>query len=289
MFTACLLVALAVGQVGGGADPPTGESPFTPPESTGTFFALPFPNGFETLWRINSEGYVDHVGERGDLATPRPWNLVYDWTHERLYATDVLTRTWVRINPLTGRGTTLGPTGSYFPSQIAFCEQDGFVYGTTGENQLAKIDPNNGHTTVIADGLSFQSVVCVEGFLGEYDGLIVNEGGTLVNYTLPDLERIVIGGQFRRGTSMMLWDPVNKTLFGFDRDNNSIAQFDPSTGTDEFVFTVQQWFPSPNVIVFASGDVFPWTTCQRTDSDIDGDIDLRDFGNYQNCWTGPHE
>lgn len=285
MILACLLVGLAVGQ----GETAVGGSPYTPPESTGTFFALPQPNGFETLYRIDSNGYVDYVGKRGDLATPRPWNLVYDWTHERLYTTDVLTQTWVRVNPLTGRGTTLGPTGHYFPWQIAFCEQDGFVYGTTNENQLARIEPTTGATTIIADGYSFSSVVCVKDFLGEYDGLIVNQGGTLVNYTLPALDRIEIGGQFRRGTDAMSWDPINRTLFGFDRPNNSIAQFNLYNGADEFVFTIQHWFPSVISLVFVSGYFFPEPDCQRTDADLDTDIDLHDFANFQNCWTGPRE
>ncbi len=255
----------------------------------GFFYAIEPDNGADRVYRIDvDEDFqptVTPIGDEGSLGYPQVRGIVWDSDGERLLGFDTQFDVWLEIDTTTGAATVLG-TFSRAPFDLTYNPNDGMVYGLEG-NSLWRIDPNTGEATLAVSSIATIGLAHVLDTTGGLDGLFTARASGLTLVAEPDFELIDFGGNVQ-GRRAMMWDPSTDTLYNYSGGaTHDWYVVNQVTGSEVLV---AHWDLDITVLAITFVQTEPQPlTCDRMDSDDDGDIDLIDFAAFQACFNGPLE
>lgn len=254
------------------------------------FYALGPTGGEDRLYRIdldeNAESTLTPIGAPGALGFPTVVAIAWDYEGERLYGFDRLFKNVIEIDPVTGIGAGLSTTDLTQVKDITFNPNDYLLYVTNG-GAVYSIEPGTGQTTQVIGGSTGEGLAHARDTVGGLDGLFTNLPGVPGLWFYPDpdfMQQFSLGGNIVN-VNAMTWDPVSDTLYHVNSAGNALYTVNQVTGN---VTLLADW---ANLGILVIGlTVVPGPideSCTLMDTDRDGDIDLADYREWQNCFTGP--
>ncbi len=258
-------------------------------EPNGFFYALDRPDRADRLYRIDWDGTVTPIGEEGALGFPGVVGLAWDRNEHKLYGYDSTLDVWLIINTSTGRAEELGAFSLVF-RDMTFNANDGLIYAIT-QNEIVFVEPSTGEATLLKNISGIAGITHVLVTTGGFDGLFFVSSSGLTLLVEPTWNSIWLAGNVR-GSEALIWNPLTDELYSFVEP--SFYLVNQVTGNQELMLT-WDFGPGPSPIsniqalTFVPSDNPPLPECVLVDSDGDDDIDLTDFADFQNCFTGPFE
>jgi len=197
----------------------------------GYFYGLTDPSGFYFLVRMDAEGNVDRLGERGSVGLPPVGGLAWDNYRNRLVGWRLLgnanqTVQWIEFDVATGAPRILSsssfPTGLEgfthgHPQSAAFHPKTGMLYAIVEQVGIMKIDIDTGESHPVNAGFEYNRITWVDGFLGEFTGFIAatRNNPKLVYFDTASWNSVPIGGlPESQNVRVSFWDDSQHTLFG---------------------------------------------------------------------------
>ncbi len=261
-------------------------------EPKGYFYAIETTGASDRLYRIDWDGEVTPIGPIGGLGFPTIRDIVWDSNNEKLYGYDDGLYLWLRIDTVSGQATALGDLE--FPTQKqTFNPLDGLIYAPQYD-EIFMIDPSSG--AIVDDPLVGAKLPqmprsmefgywTASRFPGFY---YITNAGQFWFVRFADWSWFGIGSNFQARTQL-IWDRNTSKLYQFRAGSvNDFYEINQITGTEEETPSVDWEIRDLDIrrIAFVPEEVAS-LQCVLLDDDGDGDIDLFDFANVQNCFGAP--
>lgn len=263
-------------------------------ERSGYFYVVEGPLELDRLYRVDFDGTVTPIGREGQLAYPAVDNLIWNWGEKRLFGLDRTLRVWLEINPSTGRATSIGPLDVIIDGAITYNSIDGNIYmhtsGTDGFG-VYSIDTDTAMSSFefsLSGGGDLAHIVDTTGGITGF----ATTGDGLTLYNEPDYQRFIIGGDGGR-RRVLMWNPKDDELYSTRKITNStgvhnLYLINQVTGNETLLVS---WELPISIysITFVPDYSINIPICTNMDNDNDGDIDLMDYADFQNCMSGSKE
>lgn len=253
----------------------------TPP---GFFYAVHGPNLTDQLFRIEWDGTETAIGREGALGFPNVAGLVWDWEHNELYGFDTLLDVWLHINTESGVATSLGPFDISL-TDMTYSPFDGMVYGIYQGSIYAINQFDGSYELALQASSNFKTIAVGTDLSGGISGFVTTSSGLYV-INWPDFDVIYFGGSAPQ-RKHLFWHPSTLQLINFQFGGTN-RMFDVNLVSGNETELLAEWNPTSLIywVTFVPNQPPPAQACTVMDVDDDGDVDLLDYADWQNCFTG---
>lgn len=244
----------------------------------------------DALYRLSWAKPAEQLHPDGTIGWPAIDTIGWDSSEGRLYGYDRALGDWIEIDLNTGIGFQLAniqlPPNyglGYYPTIRRFVYAQGHA--------IMQLDPRTGESSELfhRTGINFDMVVFVRDAVAHKNGLLTRGSNGWAFHAEPNYQSILLNADAQSAGCHRLFPANDYTMILCDRGHEAAILNKVSATTTVICSGPIQNAFAPMVLVepFAIGPPSP--VCRYIDADSDGDIDLRDWADVQNCFGGPNE